>query len=82
VKVLFSNAFGDSNIFGSLNHPISVIHISTTDIIVAGEDPWGGFRRGFAGEVDLTLADYGIDYNLGPDAKEVQLMLSIEGVRQ
>ncbi|MEL7799743.1 MULTISPECIES: YceI family protein [Idiomarina] len=50
--------------------------------IGAGEDPWGGFRRGFEGEVDLTLADYGIDYNLGPAAKEVQLTLSIEGVRQ
>ncbi|MEC7642895.1 YceI family protein [Idiomarina sp.] len=48
----------------------------------AGEDPWGGFRRGFEGEVDLTLADYNIDYNLGPEAKEVELYLSIEGVRQ
>ncbi|RUO73544.1 YceI family protein [Idiomarina seosinensis] len=48
----------------------------------AGEDPWGGFRRGFEGEVDLTLADYNIDYNLGPAAEEVQLYFSIEGVRQ
>lgn len=48
----------------------------------AGEDPWGGFRRGFEGEVDLTLADYNIDYNLGPEAREVQLYFSIEGVRQ
>lgn len=48
----------------------------------AGEDPWGGFRRGFEGEVDLTLADYNIDYNLGPAAREVELYFSIEGVRQ
>lgn len=48
----------------------------------AGDDPWGGFRRGFEGEVDLTLADYNIDYNLGPAAKEVELYFSIEGVRQ
>lgn len=48
----------------------------------AGEDPWGGFRRGFEGEVDLTLADFNIDYNLGPNAKEVQMYLSIEGIRQ
>ncbi|MGM0526504.1 MAG: YceI family protein [Pseudomonadota bacterium] len=48
----------------------------------AGEDPWGGFRRGFEGEIDLTLADYNIDYNLGPEAEEVQLYFSIEGVRQ
>lgn len=50
--------------------------------IGAGKDPWGGFRRGFEGEVDLTLADYNIDYNLGPEAKEVQLYFSIEGIRQ
>jgi polyisoprenoid-binding protein YceI len=48
----------------------------------AGEDPWGGFRRGFEGEVDLTLADYNIDNNLGPAAREVELYFSIEGVRQ
>lgn len=48
----------------------------------AGEDPWGGFRRGFEGEIDLTLADYNIDYNLGPAAREVELYFSIEGVRQ
>lgn len=41
MKVLFSNAFGDSNIFGSLNHPISVIHISTTDIVVSINDTYG-----------------------------------------
>ncbi|MGM0481184.1 MAG: YceI family protein [Pseudomonadota bacterium] len=52
------------------------------DHVGAGEDPWGGFRRGFEGEVDLTLADYDINYNLGPAAEEVYLYLSIEGVRQ
>ena len=42
----------------------------------------GSFRRGFHGEADLTLADYNIDYNLGSAAKEVELELSIEGIRQ
>lgn len=48
----------------------------------AGEDPWGGFRRGFHGRTTLTLEDFGIDYDLGPDAEEVEIILSIEGVRQ
>ncbi|MGQ4277444.1 YceI family protein [Pseudidiomarina sp. E22-M8] len=48
----------------------------------AGPDPWGGFRRGFEGKVTLTLADFGIDYDLGPAAKTVDMYLSIEGVRQ
>lgn len=50
--------------------------------IGAGEDPWGGFRRGFEGTTTLTLADWGIDYDLGPSAREVELTLSIEGIRQ
>lgn len=47
----------------------------------AGEDPWGGFRRGFHGTTTLTLADWGITYDLGP-AETVEMMLSIEGIRQ
>ncbi|HPE62113.1 MAG TPA: YceI family protein [Thiolinea sp.] len=48
----------------------------------AGDDPWGGYRRGYEGSAVLTLADYGIDFDLGPEGKEVELMLSVEGVRQ
>lgn len=47
-----------------------------------GPDPWGGYRRGFEGTTMLRLADYSIDYNLGPAAREVELYLSVEGVRQ
>lgn len=64
------------------------LHGVTKDInidvkeIGAGPDPWGGFRRGFEGGVTLTLADYGIDYDLGPASREVEIFLSIEGIRQ
>jgi polyisoprenoid-binding protein YceI len=47
-----------------------------------GPDPWGGYRRGFEGTTTLRLKDYNIDYNLGPAAREVELYLSVEGVRQ
>lgn len=47
-----------------------------------GSDPWGGYRRGFEGTTRIVLADYGIKYNLGPKSKEVQLTLSVEGIRQ
>ncbi len=47
-----------------------------------GPDPWGGYRRGFEGTTRIALADYGIKYNLGPKSREVELTLSIEGVRQ
>ncbi len=47
-----------------------------------GPDPWGGYRRGFEGTTTLTLADYNIDFDLGPAAREVELFLSVEGIRQ
>jgi len=47
-----------------------------------GPDPWGGYRRGFLGTTRLALADFGIDYALGPQSREVELTLSIEGIRQ
>mgnify|MGYP001826182716 CR=1 FL=1 len=47
-----------------------------------GSDPWGGYRRGFEGTTRIALADYGIKYNLGPKSKEVELTLSVEGIRQ
>lgn len=47
-----------------------------------GTDPWGGYRAGFSGKTSLKLADYGIDYDLGPASANVELELFIEGVRQ
>ena len=52
------------------------------DKIGEGKDPWGGYRVGFEGETSLKLADFGIDYNLGPASTHVDIGLFIEGVRQ
>lgn len=50
--------------------------------IGGGKDPWGGFRRGFEGSTKFALADFGITTDLGPASKEVELTLSVEGVKQ
>ncbi len=50
--------------------------------IGAGTDPWGGYRRGFTGTTKFALADFGIDYELGPDSEIVEIILDIEGIRQ
>jgi polyisoprenoid-binding protein YceI len=47
-----------------------------------GPDPWGGYRRGFEGTTRIALADFGIGYDLGPKSKQVELTLSVEGIRQ
>lgn len=50
--------------------------------IGTGPDPWGGYRRGFEGTTTIKLADFGIKKDLGPASQEVELTLSVEGIRQ
>ena len=56
------------------------------DVVQIGEgkDPWGGFRRGFAGTATIHLSDYNMlkSSMLGAVAENVELYFSIEGVRQ
>ena len=52
------------------------------EAIGAGDDPWGGYRRGFEARGEITLSDFGIDYDLGPASRTAELMLSVEGIRQ
>lgn len=47
-----------------------------------GEDPWGNYRAGFEGSTRLTLKDYNIKMDLGPTSQEVELILTVEGIRQ
>ncbi|ACO76585.1 YceI-like protein [Azotobacter vinelandii CA] len=47
-----------------------------------GKDPWGGYRAGFEGGTKLKLKDFGIQKDLGPASQEVDLIISVEGVRQ
>jgi len=50
--------------------------------IGAGNDPWGGYRRGFEGNTRFAMSDFGIMKNLGPKSKDVEMILSVEGIRQ
>lgn len=50
--------------------------------IGSGDDPWGGYRAGFAGTTSLKLADFGMTFNLGPASTHVDLELHVEGIRQ
>ena len=68
---------GDFTLHG-VTRPISI----DVEHIGHGKDPWGGYRRGFAGKTSFALKDYGIDYNLGPASEVVELFLSIEGIRK
>lgn len=64
------------------------LHGVTKDVMLdvtrigGGNDPWGGYREGFAGTTTLTLADFGITKDLGPASKTVELTLHVEGIRK
>ncbi|PLY15980.1 MAG: hypothetical protein C0631_05375 [Sedimenticola sp.] len=68
---------GDLTLHG-VTRPVTI----DVNEIAAGDDPWGGYRRGFDGTTRIALKDYGIDFNLGPASQEVELFLSVEGIRQ
>jgi polyisoprenoid-binding protein YceI len=46
-----------------------------------GNDPWGGYRAGFEANGTIKLKDFNITKDLGPDSQEVELILSVEGIR-
>ncbi len=48
----------------------------------AGKDPWGGYRRGFEGQTRIALKDFGINKDLGPASAELDLIISLEGIKQ
>ncbi len=50
--------------------------------IGAGKDPWGGYRSGFEGTTKFSRTDFGIMKNLGPKSNDVEMTLSVEGIRQ
>ena len=47
-----------------------------------GEDPWGGYRVGFEGRTTFRMKDFNILRDLGPLSQDVEMILSVEGIRK
>ncbi|TNC81984.1 MAG: YceI family protein [Oleiphilus sp.] len=52
------------------------------ELVGMGKDPWGGERAGFQGSTRFALKDFNIMKDLGPLSQEVEMILSIEGIKQ
>jgi len=50
--------------------------------IAGGKDPWGGFRRGFEATTTLNLPDYNMKESAMLGVKDVEIWISVEGIRQ
>ncbi len=72
-----ANITGDLTLNG-VTRPV----VLEAQFIGEGQDPWGGYRAGFAGTTTLKLSDFDITKDLGPASQEVELILSVEGIRQ
>jgi polyisoprenoid-binding protein YceI len=83
-KVIFtSSSYSGSATGGTLTGELNLRGVSkTVDLAVnkigEGDDPWGGYRSGFEGNVILNAGDYGFPAWIG----DVEVYLVVEGVRQ
>lgn len=78
-----STGDGTMKVMGDLTlHGVTKAITIDAKKIGEGEDPWGGYRAGFTGTTELALADFGIDYDLGPASQTVMMTLHIEGIKQ
>ncbi|MDB2356246.1 MULTISPECIES: YceI family protein [unclassified Pseudoalteromonas] len=82
-SIKFDDDGDEANVTGEFTlHGVTKTITFEIDKIGEGTDPWGGYRVGFEGETSLKLADYGIDYNLGPASTHVDIGLYIEGIKK
>ena len=74
-----STSFKNGQLVGNLSLR-GITKSITLDVIQIGEgdDPWGGYRSGFEGEVNLKATDFGLPGWVG----DVAVSLQVEGVRQ
>ncbi|CAD5106422.1 YceI family protein [Zestomonas carbonaria] len=78
-----STGEGTADITGNLTlNGVTKPVVIAAKFIGEGKDPWGGYRAGFEGSTKLKLKDFAIEKDLGPASQEVELILSVEGVRQ
>ena len=78
-----STGEGTADITGNLTlNGVTKPVVIAAKFIGEGSDPWGGYRAGFEGSTKLKLKDFAIQKDLGPVSQEVELILSVEGVRQ
>lgn len=78
-----STGEGTADITGDLTlNGVTKPVVIAARFIGEGKDPWGGYRAGFEGSTTLTLKDFNIAKDLGPASQTVELIISVEGVRQ
>jgi len=77
------NGEGKATIFGNFTlRGITKELAIKAEHVGGGADPWNGYRDGFVGKTHFKLKDFGIPKYLGPASEEIEIILSIEGVKK
>ncbi|MBU1329151.1 MAG: YceI family protein [Gammaproteobacteria bacterium] len=78
-----STGEGTADITGDLTlNGVTKPVVIAAKFIGEGKDPWGGYRAGFEGSTTIKLKDFDITKDLGPASESLELIISIEGIRQ
>lgn len=71
------------NVTGNLSlHGVTKSVTIPMELTGTGKDPWGGFRVGFEGKLDIDRTDYGITFMPDGLGNEVNLMLTVEAIKK
>ncbi|MDK8463710.1 YceI family protein [Marinobacter sp. SS13-12] len=74
---------GEADIIGDLTLRGVTKEITLdVEMLGHGDDPWGGYRMGFEAGTEFKLADFGIPMDLGKASETVEMIISVEGIRQ
>lgn len=84
VSTEITNVDGNKmDVVGNLTiHGVTKQVVVNAELIGEGKDPWGGYRAGFHGVTNIQMSDFGIKNILGAASENIELTISLEGVRQ
>jgi polyisoprenoid-binding protein YceI len=78
-----STGKGTADISGNLTlNGVTKPVVIAAKFLGEGKDPWGGYRAGFEGTTNIKMKDFGIKMDLGPQSENVELILTVEGMRK
>ena len=78
-----STGDGTAKVYGELTlKDVTRELVIDAELVGMGSDPWGGERAGFEGSTKFALKDFNIMKNLGPLSQDVEMILSVEGIKK
>lgn len=68
---------GDLTLLG-VTRPVTVQAMDTG----SGKDPWGNYRRGFESTFTIKRSVFGMEFMMGGVSDDVEITVSVEGIRE